>query len=78
VRPLSREEVVTLLARFGNRPPEQVDEHLGSLELTWLIAQLEQEYDTAIELTEHQYASVRTVDEAVEVLSAVLGKAAAP
>jgi len=70
--------VVTLLARFGNRPPEQVDEHLGSLELTWLLAELEQEHDIALDLTEHQFASMRTIDEAVEVLSAVLGEAAAP
>lgn len=69
---------MTLLARFGNRPPGQVDEHIGSLELTWLLAELEQEHDRALELTDHQYASVRTIDEAVEVLSAVLGEAAAP
>jgi hypothetical protein len=77
VRPVSRTEVVTLLARFGDRSPEQVDEHIGSLELTWLLAELEQERDITLELTEHQFEAVRTVDDAVVVLSAVLEEAAA-
>jgi acyl carrier protein len=78
VRPLSRTQVATLLARFGNRSPEQVDENIGSLELTWLLAELEQEYDVVIDLTEHQFEAVRTIDDAVVVLSAVLEAGAAP
>ncbi|MFC4033173.1 acyl carrier protein [Streptomyces polygonati] len=77
MRPLSRQEVVALLARLGNRSPEQVDEHIGSLELTWLMAELEQEHEVEIDLTEHQFATVRTIDDAVVVLSAVLEEAAA-
>lgn len=76
--PLTREEVLTLLARFGNRSPELVDEHIGSLELTWLLAEVEQEREVVLELSEQRFASVRTVDDAVRVLSDVLREAAAP
>ncbi|WNI19413.1 acyl carrier protein [Actinacidiphila sp. ITFR-21] len=76
MRALSREQVVTMLARFGDRAPEQLDEHIGSLELTWLLAELEQEHDVEIDLTEHQFDSVHTIDDAVAVLSAVLEEAA--
>lgn len=77
VAPVTREEVRTLLARYGDRSPEQVDEHLGSLELTWLISQLEEQREIPIDLTERQFEQVQTVDDAVRVLSQVLREAAA-
>jgi len=39
-----RSDVVALLATFGDRRPEQVPEAIDSMELAWLIYQLEQRY----------------------------------
>ncbi|MFG2818136.1 acyl carrier protein [Kitasatospora sp. NPDC048365] len=77
--PLGRTEVLAMLARYGDRAPEQVDEVVGSLELTWLIAEAEQHYDLRLDLDDEQFARIRTVDDAVAVLREVLGsEAAAP
>lgn len=76
--PVTREEIVTLLARMGERLPEQVDEELGSLELTWLLSQLEETRGTVLDLTDRQLDGIRTVDDAARVLTDVLREAAAP
>ena len=41
---LERSEVVAMLATYGDRRPEQVPEAIDSLELAWLIHQVEQRY----------------------------------
>ncbi|RAJ46199.1 hypothetical protein K353_00574 [Kitasatospora sp. SolWspMP-SS2h] len=71
-----RTEALAMLARYGDRSPEQVDEHLGSLELAWLIAQAEQTYGVQIDLDDERLDAIRTVDDAVAALDAQL--AAAP
>ncbi|GAA4873014.1 acyl carrier protein [Kitasatospora terrestris] len=75
--PLGRPEVLAMLARYGDRAPEQVDEVVGSLELTWLIAEAEQHYGLRIDLDDEQFARIRTVDDAVAVLREVLAPGAA-
>ncbi|MFJ5880234.1 acyl carrier protein [Kitasatospora cineracea] len=72
-----RAEVVQMLAAFGQRPESSVPETLGSLELTWLTAEFEQRYGIELELSDEQFAAVRTVDDAVAVLRAAV-LAAAP
>ncbi|MGW4814150.1 acyl carrier protein [Kitasatospora cineracea] len=72
-----RAEVVQMLAAFGRRPENSVTETLGSLELTWLTAEFEQRYGIELELSDEQFAAVRTVDDAVAVLRAAV-LAAAP
>ncbi|MEU3497442.1 acyl carrier protein [Kitasatospora cineracea] len=72
-----RAEVVQMLAAFGGRPENSVPETLGSLELTWLTAEFEQRYGIELELSDEQFAAVRTVDDAVTVLRAAV-LAAAP
>ena len=37
-----RSDVVAMLATYGDRQPEQVPEAIDSLELAWLIHQIEQ------------------------------------
>ncbi|WP_282203511.1 acyl carrier protein [Kitasatospora fiedleri] len=71
-----RAEALAMLARYGDRSPEQVDEHLGSLELAWLIAQAEQSYGVQVDLDDERLDAIRTVDDAVAALGAQL--AAAP
>jgi len=69
---LGREDVVGLLAAFGDRAPESVDDVVGSLELTWLIAQVEQRHSVVLELTDEQLARIGTVGEAADVLREAL------
>ncbi|MFI9786778.1 acyl carrier protein [Kitasatospora sp. NPDC051984] len=74
-----RAEVVAMLAAFGQRAAESVPENLGSLELTWLTAEFEQRYGIELDLSDEQFAAVRTVDDAVAVLrEAVLAAAPSP
>ncbi|MFC8717431.1 acyl carrier protein [Kitasatospora sp. NPDC057198] len=70
-----RAEALQMLARYGDRSPEQVDEHLGSLELTWLIAQAEQVYGVQLDLDDERLDAIRTVDDAVAALGAQLDAA---
>ncbi|MFD7732359.1 acyl carrier protein [Kitasatospora phosalacinea] len=73
-----RAEALAMLARYGDRSPEQVDEHLGSLELTWLIAAAEQAYDVQLDLDDERLDAIRTVDDAVDALGAQIAAAGAP
>ncbi|MFJ5229933.1 hypothetical protein ACIQBJ_08505 [Kitasatospora sp. NPDC088391] len=65
-----RAGALAMLARYGDRSPEQVDEHLGSLELTWLIAEAEQAYQVQLDLDDERLDAIRTVDDAVAALGA--------
>ncbi|MFB7948833.1 hypothetical protein ACFC6L_28405, partial [Kitasatospora phosalacinea] len=73
-----RAEALAMLARYGDRSPEQVDEHLGSLELTWLIAAAEQAYDVQLDLDDERLDAIRTVDDAVDALGAQIAAAGSP
>ncbi|WP_433086196.1 hypothetical protein ACQP1P_12580 [Dactylosporangium sp. CA-052675] len=65
----SRDEVVAMLATYGDRRREDVAEGIDSLELAWLIHQLEQHYGTVLELSDEELARMSTVDGAVAVLA---------
>ncbi|MFF3006053.1 acyl carrier protein [Kitasatospora sp. NPDC057940] len=68
-----RAEVRAMLAAFGQRAADTVPDDLGSLELTWLIAEFEQRYGIQVDLDDDRFGAVRTVDDATELLrSAVL------
>ncbi|MEV7120614.1 acyl carrier protein [Kitasatospora griseola] len=71
---LGRAEAIAMLARYGDRSPDQVDEHLGSLELTWLIAEAEQTYGVQLDLDDHRLDAIRTVDDAVAALGAQIAE----
>ncbi|WP_432840593.1 hypothetical protein [Dactylosporangium sp. CA-092794] len=64
----SRDEVLAMLATYGDRRPEDVAEGIDSLELAWLIHQLEQHYGGALDLSDEELARMSTVSRAVEVL----------
>ncbi|MEU3561916.1 acyl carrier protein [Kitasatospora sp. NPDC006786] len=63
-----RTEVLTMLAAFGQRAVDTVPEDLGSLELTWLVAEFEQRYGLQLDLDDDRFGAVRTVDDAAELL----------
>jgi hypothetical protein len=64
---LERSEVVALLATYGGRHPEQVPEAIDSLELAWLIHQVEQRYGV-LEIDDDALPRMSTVTGAVDVL----------
>ncbi|GAA1258904.1 hypothetical protein GCM10009665_56300 [Kitasatospora nipponensis] len=72
--PVTRQEVLEMLAAYGDRAPQAVDELVGSLELTWLISEAEQRYGREIRLSDERLDAVRTVDDVVRVLGEVLGE----
>ncbi|MFE6054346.1 acyl carrier protein [Kitasatospora sp. NPDC056446] len=72
-----RAEVLTMLAAFGQRAVDTVPEELGSLELTWLVAEFEQRYGLQLDLDDDSFGAVRTVDDATVLLrGAVLAERA--
>jgi acyl carrier protein len=57
-----------MLATYGERRPEDVTEGIDSLELAWLVHQLEQHYGTALDLDDDTLARMSTVSGTLEVL----------
>ena len=56
-----------MLATYGDRQPDQVPEAIDSLELAWLIHQVEQRYG-ALDLDDATIDRMSTVTGALEVL----------
>jgi acyl carrier protein len=56
-----------MLATYGDREPEQVPEAIDSLELAWLMHQLEQRYG-AFDVDDDTIARMSTVTGVVDVL----------
>jgi len=67
-----RAEVLELLASFGARRPEQVPEGIDSLELAWLIHQIEQRYGRQLDLDGGALSRLATVSGAAEFLDELL------
>jgi acyl carrier protein len=65
---LHRSDVVAMLATYGDRQPEQVPEKIDSLELAWLIHQVEQRYG-ALDVDDEMLERMSTVSGAVDVLT---------
>jgi acyl carrier protein len=70
--PPTRAEVIAVLAALGDRAPQDVTEQIGSLELAWLVSQVEQRYDTTLELSDEAFQQMATVTGAVETLAELL------
>jgi len=64
---LQRPDVVAMLATYGDRQPEQVPEAIDSLELVWLIHQIEQRYG-ALDVDDDTLARMSTVTGVVDAL----------
>lgn len=67
-----RDEVIAMLASFGQRSPDEVAEQIGSLELTWLVTKVELRYGVTLELSDETMAQMTTVSGAVTALADVL------
>jgi acyl carrier protein len=57
-----------MVASFGDRPVAEVGERIDSIQLAWLVHQVEQRYGVEIELDDAQFGRMNTVTGAVEVL----------
>ncbi|WP_371483659.1 phosphopantetheine-binding protein [Kitasatospora sp. NBC_00315] len=64
---LGRDEVVAILAGFGDRTPEEVPEGIDSMELAWLVHQIERRCDRRLD--DDTLARMTTVSDVVEVLA---------
>jgi hypothetical protein len=71
-----RADLIAMLAGFGDRDADAVGEQIGSLELTWLITMLEQQYNVTLDVSDDQLTQMSTVSGAVTVLRHVLTQAA--
>ncbi len=73
-QPPAREDVVAMLATYGDRPSSEVGERIDSLELVWLLHQVEQRYGVTLDLDDESLIRMTTVGGAVEVLRKVLSE----
>lgn len=64
---LQRSDVVAMLATYGERQPEQVPEAIDSLELAWLVHQIEQRYGP-LDVDDDMLARMSTVTSVVGLL----------
>jgi acyl carrier protein len=62
-----RSDVVAMLATYGDREPDQVPEGIDSLELAWLIYQLEQRYGE-LDVDDDMITRMSTVTGVIDVL----------
>lgn len=69
---IGRPHVVAMLATYGDRQPEEIPEEISSLELAWLMHQIEQRYG-ALDVDDDTLTRMTTVTGAVEVLTEVIG-----
>lgn len=74
-KPVARDDVVAMIASLGDRTPDEVGDRVDSMQLAWLMHQVEQRYGVEIELNDGQFARMSTVDGAVEVLRETIGTA---
>ncbi|HEX2131386.1 MAG TPA: hypothetical protein VHH15_07475 [Actinophytocola sp.] len=65
---MGRDDVVAMLASLGDRTADEVGDRVDSMQLAWLVHQVEQRYGVEIDLNDGQFARMSTVDGAVEVL----------
>ena len=68
-----RDEIVAMLASFGSRSADAVPETIDSMELAWLLHQVEQRYGLRVDLDDSRLAGITTVSQAVDVLRSRLG-----
>jgi hypothetical protein len=65
---LTRADVVQMLEQLGGRGPDSTLERLSSMEVAWLVHQVEQRYGVELDLDDEQLARLRTVTDAVRLL----------
>jgi acyl carrier protein len=60
---------------MGDRAPDEVVEKIGSLELAWLVSQVEERYGTRLDLDDDALRQMVTVSGAVAAIGQMLAGA---
>lgn len=71
-----RAELLAMLTAFGDRRPEQVPESIDSMELAWLIHQVEERYGRRIDLDDAALARITSITAAEQILREFVFEAA--
>lgn len=69
---MNRDDVIAMLATYQARPADVVPESIDSLELVWLLHQVEQRNKIRLDLGDDELVRMGTIDGAVEVLNEAL------
>jgi acyl carrier protein len=65
---LGRADVLQMLQPLNERASDPGRERLSSMEVAWLVHQVEQRYGVRLDLDDDQLARLRTVSDAVQLL----------
>ncbi len=65
---LERADVIGMLEQLGSRRADSELERLSSMEVAWLVHQVEQRYDVELDLDDDQLTQLRTISDAVRML----------
>ncbi|MGV9269031.1 acyl carrier protein [Kitasatospora sp. NPDC003701] len=74
-RQIDRDDVLELLSTYRERTPQDAIEQIDSLELAWLVHQVEQRYQVQLDLDDDELVRMATVPGAVTVLGEQLARA---
>lgn len=66
---LDRAQLVAMLAPLAHRSRDPEVERLDSMEVAWLVHQVEQRYQVRLDLEDDQLARMRTITDAVQLLN---------
>lgn len=61
-------ELLAMLTAMGDRRPDQVPESIDSMELAWLIQQVEERYGLRVDLDDAALARITSVTAAERIL----------
>jgi hypothetical protein len=67
--PLDRAQLVSMLAPLAHRSRDPEAERLDSMEVAWLVHQVEQRYQLRLDLADDQLAKMHTITDAVQLLN---------
>ena len=67
--PLDRAQLVSMLAPLAHRSRDPEAERLDSMEVAWLVHQVEQRYQLRLDLDDDQLAKMRTITDAVRLFN---------
>jgi acyl carrier protein len=65
---LERADVLQMLQSLNERATDPARERLSSMEVAWIVHQVEQRYSVELDLDDDQLAKLRTIDDAVRLL----------
>jgi len=67
-----RDDIVAMIASLDGRSAQDVPDLIESMELAWLVHQVEQRYGVRLELDSGQYGRMTTISGAADVLREVI------